>query len=333
MEDVISFSILSGSFSSGHTVINFTDIYEVGSVQALSFFLYQTYLFKLFYSSPDRCGAYAEHISKIFALKNQKYKRVFAYEAHTACDKNGFVLETVVTAGNVHDSVAFDDVYDNLTEKYPKIETIVTDSAYKTPHICKKVFDDNRVLSTAYKRPMTMKGGHEWWKYVYDEYYDCVICPEYQVLKYRTTNRDGYREYKSNPEICKNCPTRELCTKSKDCVKVVIRHIWKDYEEHAEDVRHTPKYKELYRMRKEKIERVFADAKEKHAMRYTPYTGLAQVSNRVRLKFAAMNLKKFAKWKWNSRKNHLHTFIYFANTKFFKKIPALHSAKQGFSTV
>ena len=48
-------------------------------------------------------------------------------------------------------------------------------------------------------------------------------------------------------------------------------------------------------MRKEKIERVFADAKEKHAMRYTPYTGLAQVSNWVRLKFAAMNLKKFAK--------------------------------------
>lgn len=86
-------------------------------------------------------------------------------------------------------------------------------------------------------------------------------------------------------------------------------------------------------MRKEKIERVFADAKEKHAMRYTPYTGLAQVSNWVRLKFVAMNLKKFAKWKWNSRKNHLHTFIYLVNTKFFKEIPALHSAKQGFSTV
>ena len=126
---------------------------------------------------------------------------------------------------------------------------------------------------------------------------------------------------KSNPEICKNCPARELCTKSKDCVKVVTRHIWKDYEELAEDVRHTPKYKKLYRMRKEKIERVFADAKEKHAMRYTPYTGLAQVSNWVRLKFVAMNLKKFAKWKWNSRKNHLHTFIYMVNTKFFQRNP------------
>ena len=26
-------------------------------------------------------------------------------------------------------------------------------------------------LSTAYKREQTMKNGHEWWKYVYDEFY------------------------------------------------------------------------------------------------------------------------------------------------------------------
>ena len=37
--------------------------------------------------------------------------------------------------------------------------------------------------------------------------------------------------------------------------------------------------------------------KEKHAMHYTTYRGFAQVSNWVRLKFAAMNLKKFAKRK------------------------------------
>ncbi|MCX4371821.1 MAG: hypothetical protein OSJ58_08300, partial [Dysosmobacter sp.] len=38
-------------------------------------------------------------------------------------------------------------------------------------------------------------------------------------------------------------------------------------------------------------------AKEKHGMRYTLYRGLAQVSKWVRLKFAAMNLKKLARWK------------------------------------
>ena len=226
------------------------------------------------------------------------HKRQFAYEAHTACDSHGFVLETVVTAGNVHDSVAFDEVYDKVTEAFPDVESIVADSAYKTPHICKKVFDDGRVLSTAYKRPQTMKGGHEWWKYVYDEFYDCVICPEYQILKYATTNRDGYREYKSDPRICANCPTRELCTHSKDCIKTVQRHVWKDYEDLADDARYTPKYQNLYKQRKETIERVFADAKEKHAMRYTQYRGLAQVTNWVKLKFATMNLKKLASWKW-----------------------------------
>ena len=40
----------------------------------------------------------------------------------------------MVTPGNVHDSVAFDDVYDKVTQTFPEIETIVADSAYKTPH-------------------------------------------------------------------------------------------------------------------------------------------------------------------------------------------------------
>ena len=86
-----------------------------------------------------------------------------------------------------------------------------------------------------YKRPMTKKGFFKKYEYVYDEYYDCYICPNDKILSYATTNRDGYREYKSDPKICASCPSREKCTKSKSCVKTVTRHIWKDYEELAED--------------------------------------------------------------------------------------------------
>ena len=39
--------------------------------------------------------------------------------------------------------------------------------------------------------------------YVYDEYYDCMICPANEILRYSTTNREAYREYKSDPEKCK----------------------------------------------------------------------------------------------------------------------------------
>ncbi|WP_243413827.1 transposase, partial [Pseudoflavonifractor phocaeensis] len=56
--------------------------------------------------------------------------------------------------------------------------------------------------------------------------------------------------------------------------------------------------------------RVFADAKEKHAMRYTQYRGLAQVSNWVKLKFAAMNLKKLASWLWKEQFTSLFMLLF-----------------------
>lgn len=229
-----------------------------------------------------------------------EHKKCFAYEAHTACDKHNFVLGVHVTPGNVHDSVAFDPLYDVLCEHYPEHKTVVADSAYKTPWICKRIFESGRVLSTSYTRPKTKKGGHPWWQYVYDEYYDDVICPQYRALHYATTNREGYREYRSRPYLCKDCPTRQLCTENAKCEKTVTQHIWQDFVELAEDIRYTPEYSDLYRLRKEKIERVFADAKEKHGMRYTQYRGLTQVTNWVKLKFVAMNLKKLATWKWNA---------------------------------
>lgn len=225
-----------------------------------------------------------------------EHKKCFAYEAHIVCNKHNFVLEVEVTPGNVHDSVAFDAVYDKLIEHYPEVDVITADAAYKTPWICKRIIDDGRIPSMPYKRPMTKKGNLPWYEYVYDEYYDCVLCPNYQVLSYSTTNRDGYREYKSKGNICQNCPDRECCTTSANCVKTVAIHLWKNYVEQAEDIRHSDLGKETYEMRSQTIERVFADAKEKHAMRYTYYRGLKPVANWVKLKFATMNLKKLALW-------------------------------------
>lgn len=252
-----------------------------------------------------------------------EHKKCLAYGAHTACEKHGYIMEVEVTAGNVHDSRAFDALYDKLIEKQPGIQCIVADSAYKTPWICKKIIDSGRIPSMPYVRPKGKKKckKHEWWKYVEDDYYNCVICPEFQILNYSTTNREGYREYKSKGYICKQCSTRCLCTENADCVKTVTKHIWSDYIELAEDYRHTKKYKELYELRKETIERVFADAKEKYAMRYTPYRGLAQVRNWVRLKFAAMNLKKLAIHKWNCY-CQFH-FFPFSIKFFFKDIKNL----------
>ena len=121
--------------------------------------------------------------------------------------------------------------------------------------------------------------------------------PDNQVLKYSTTNRDGYREYKSNPKICANCQHIHKCTHSKSCQKVVARHIWGPHMEAAEDYRYTPEYKAIYDLRKETMERVFGDAKEKHGMRCTQLRGLIKVKMQAALTFACMNLKRLANWK------------------------------------
>ena len=226
-----------------------------------------------------------------------EHKVQFAYTAHTVCDKHNFVLGVEVAPGNVHDSVMFDTVYRNVLAKFPQIEIIGIDSGYKTPWIMKQIFDSGRLPATPYKRPMTKQGFFKKYEYVYDEFYDCIICPNNQVLRYSTTNKEGYREYKSSPDICKSCPYRSQCTESKSCQKIVTRHVWEEYMERAEDVRHSPKGKEIYALRCQTVERVFGDAKEKHAMRYTQLRSKAKVRMQVLLTFACMNLKKLAKWK------------------------------------
>lgn len=226
-----------------------------------------------------------------------EHKVQFAYTAHTACDKHNFILGVDVAPGNVHDSVMFDDLYKQLLRDFPEVEMVGIDSGYKTPWIMKQIFDSGRKPATPYKRPMTKQGFFKKYEYVYDEYFDQYICPNNKLLDYSTTNRDGYREYKSNPEDCKKCPYREQCTQSKAFQKVVTRHVWEEYMELAEDVRHSPEGKETYKLRCETIERVFADAKENHAMRYTQFRGLARLKMQVLLTFSCMNLKKLAKWK------------------------------------
>ena len=77
----------------------------------------------------------------------------------------------------------------------------------------------------------------------------------------------------------------------------MTRHVWEAYMERVEDYRHTPWVKELYDKRKQRIERVFADAKVKHGLRCTQMRGLAKVTMQVTLTFACMNLKKLGKYR------------------------------------
>ncbi len=233
--------------------------------------------------------------------KGEKEK-CFAYSHQTFCDKNGFVLLSQCVPGNVHDSVSFFSAYHLLNEKYQnQIQNICLDAGYITPAICRAILENKQKMYAPYKRPMTKSGYYKKYDYVYDEQYDCYICPNIKLLKYSTTNKEGYKEYKSNPNDCKECLNRNKCTESRNHQKVITRHVWEEYrEEVMDEIRHSLEWKEIYPKRKESIERVFGDCKEHHNLRYTRLRGLKKNQHQVLMIFASHNLKRMARWSWKT---------------------------------
>lgn len=146
--------------------------------------------------------------------------------------------------------------------KLDGIKNISVDAGYVTPAICKTIIDNGQTPYMPYKRPMTKKGYFKKYEYVYDEMNDIYICPNKKDLMYTTTTKEGHRHYKSDAKDCMNCPLKAQCTKSKQ--KVINRHLWESYVEQANEVRYTPDWKIIYPQRKESMERVFADCKEKN---------------------------------------------------------------------
>lgn len=229
--------------------------------------------------------------------KNEK-ETCFAYSFHAACDERGIILGIEATAANVHDSVMFEEVLNRVEKNVSRPDFVAVDAGYKTPYICKTLIDRQIEPAMPYKRPMTKEGFFRKYEFVYDEKNDCYTCPNNQQLTYGTTNREGYKEYKSDKRQCKECLLLNKCTNSRNHTKVIQRHLWEGYSEIAEAKRHEGLNKAVYARRKETIERVFADMKEKHGMRWTTLRGLGKVQAQATLVATCMNLKKMANWLW-----------------------------------
>ncbi|MGT2656997.1 transposase, partial [Streptococcus varani] len=161
--------------------------------------------------------------------------------------------------GNIHDSQAFPTLFSKIEPFQPHY--LIADAGYKTPSIAKFLLDQNITPVFPYTRPRGKKGKLRPKDFIYDEYFDCYLCPENQELTYRTTTREGYREYKSDPKICAQCPLLSVCTESRNHQKVVTRHIWKEY----------------------------------HNLRYARERGKSKMEDKVGLTLVCLNIKKLVK--------------------------------------
>ena len=229
-------------------------------------------------------------------MSRDNKQEMFCYLDHRTTDiKYNIITDVFVTPGNVHDSVPYLSRLDRQIRRFDfKVEAVALDSGYLTNPICKGLHDRKIFGVIAHRRYQPTKGLFPKWKFKYDEEQDIYVCPNDEKLTYRTTTREGYREYKSDPKKCATCPLLQECTRSKNKQKVVTRHVWEEHKEKVRLNRLSKSGKQLYKLRKEKVERSFADSKELHGLRYCRLRGLQNASEQVLLTAACQNMKKIA---------------------------------------
>lgn len=221
-----------------------------------------------------------------------EHERQFAYVDQVACDRHRFILGFDVNPGNVHDSKAFMPFFENELQKLNP-EVICADAGYASGFITKNILENNTKFIVPYVRPKGRDSEFGKNKFDYCFEIDQYICPNRKLLIPWNIRKDGNIEYKISKDECKDCSFKEKCIKN-NSFKTITRHIYSDCLLKAKDIRLSKEGKEIYALRKQTIERVFAEVKERHGLRYTRFKGLKKNYNIRSLLYVCLNIKKYA---------------------------------------
>ena len=231
-----------------------------------------------------------------YMVREGKPKGFFYLDHRTVDGRHAIITDTFATPASIHDSVVYLGRLDRQRQRFDfDVQAVGLDAGYATAGIAKGLTDRDILGVTGYRNPTPPKSGMmRKSKYVYERQADGYRCPNGQLLTYATTDRNGYRHYKSDPAICRACPLLASCTSNANAVRTITRHVWQDEREEVDQRRLTPWGKAIYKRRKETVERSFADAKQLFGHRYARFRTLVRVRCQCLLAAAAQNIKKIA---------------------------------------
>jgi transposase len=231
-----------------------------------------------------------------YMVRDGKPKGFFYLDHRTVDGRLGIITDTFATPANVHDSIVYLGRLDRQRERFGfSVAAVGLDAGYATAGIAQGLEERGILGVTGYRNPTPPKPGMmRKSRFHWEPDQDSYRCPEGQLLPYATTDRHGYRHYKSDPAICRQCPLLASCTSAAKPQRVITRHVWQDARDRCEGHRLTPWGKAVYKRRKETVERSFADAKQLHGHRYARFRGRIRVACQCLLAAAAQNIKKIA---------------------------------------
>lgn len=231
-----------------------------------------------------------------YMVREGKPKGFFYLDHRTVDGRHGIITDTFATPANVHDSIVYLGRLDRQRTRFGfEVQAVGLDAGYATAGIAQGLEERAILGVTGYRNPTPPAAGMmRKSAFRYEQAADVYRCPQGQALPYATTDRNGYRHYRSDPSICRTCPLLASCTSNAKAERTITRHVWQDARERADAHRLTPWGKRIYKRRKETVERSFADAKQLFGHRYARFRGLLRVSWQCLMAAAAQNMKKIA---------------------------------------
>lgn len=231
-----------------------------------------------------------------YMVREGKPKGFFYLDHRTVDGRLGIITDTHATPANVHDSIVYLSRLDRQRARFGfTVGAVGLDAGYATAGIARGLEERQILGVTGYRNPAPPKPGMmRKSRFAYDAQADGYRCPQGQVLAYATTDRNGYRHYRSDPAICRDCPLLASCTSNAKAQRTITRHVWTEARERVDAHRLTDWGKAVYKRRKETVERSFADAKQLHGHRYARFRSLWRVRVQCLLAAAAQNIKKMA---------------------------------------
>lgn len=232
-----------------------------------------------------------------YMVRDGKPEGVFYLDHRTVDHKYNIITDVHVTAGNVHDSAPYVARLKYILERFgfeKTLEAVALDAGYFTSYICKKLQEKDIYAVVGGRAFTPVKGLIAKWRFKFDPEKNVYVCPQKHELKYSTTDRKGYRQYKSDPSHCAKCPLLQECTRSKNKQKVITWHVWQESKEWVKQNGRSKSGKYLYRLRYQTIERSFEDAKELHGLRYCRFRGQMMVQQHALMTAICQNVKKIA---------------------------------------
>ena len=220
----------------------------------------------------------------------------FYYSEHRTVDsKNNVIVNVHVEPANINDITPVPTILKEILFRLGKLPKYMGfDAGYHSAWIA-HLLEKNRIQGViGYRRHTHQKEVFGKYRFRYDAEFDAYTCPEGKHLYWRTTNREGFREYWSNSKECVNCPRRSECISEKAKRRLVTRHVWQDALDDVTWFTKTLNGQRIYSWRKETIERSFAEAKENHGLRFARMLGIQNMREQCFLTAAVKNIKRLA---------------------------------------